>query len=130
MRSRVGLRLFLLVLGAVAIGAGGLVMVLGATTIVGVDDPSPAVDSEMRFFATWYVAAGLYLLTAAKDLDAKTPAIRGVIVAFGLAGVARAISWGMVGRPPALAIALMAIELLLPVVVLPWLARAELDADR
>jgi hypothetical protein len=115
-----GLRLFVRVLGCVAVVAGAMTVLLGADSIAGVQDASPSVDSEMRFYAAWYVGAGLLLLRSTFSLELEVLVVRGVAAIFFLAGCARALSWATVGRPHDLAVVLMAIELILPVVLVPW----------
>jgi hypothetical protein len=115
-----GFRMFVRVLGCVAVGAGAMTVLLGADSIFGVQDASPSVDSEMRFYAAWYVGAGLLLLRATFDLELETLVVRGVAAIFFLAGCARALSWATVGRPHDVAVVLMVIELILPIVLVPW----------
>jgi Domain of unknown function (DUF4345) len=119
------LQLLLIALGAIAFIAGASTVVLGATSVVGIDDPSPAVDSEMRFFAAWYAAAGVLLVRAARQVEINGTLIRGVSVTVFIAGCARALSWMAVGKPPAMAIVLMGIELALPFVIIPLQVIAE-----
>ena len=117
-----GLRLFLALLGAVMVVAGTTAVLFGASSIAGVDAASPAVDSEMRFFAVWYVVAGAMLLRAIPRLEGAGPTVRLVGAAFFVAGCARILSWAVVGEPPTTAVVLMVIELILPFVIVPWQA--------
>jgi hypothetical protein len=114
---------FLSILGFIALVAGAVTVIFGATSLTGVDDPSPAVDSEMRFYAAWYAAAGVLLLRAVPRLEGEGSLIRGIALVFFIAGCARGLSWIVVGRPPGLALMLMVIELSLPFVIVPWQAR-------
>jgi hypothetical protein len=119
-RARGALQAILAVLGAVMVLAGASTVLLGATSIVGVDTPSPSADSEMRFYAVWYVIAGVFLLRALRTLETSTTTVRLVAVGFFAAGCARALSWLVVGRPSSVAVALMVVELVLPLVIVPW----------
>ena len=83
---------------------------------------APDVDTEFRFYAVWYSVAGVILLRSAPRLESAGFTIRLIAAAFFVAGCARILSWVVVGRPYAQAIVLMVIELLVPVVVIPWLA--------
>lgn len=114
-------RVFLSVLGLVAIVAGASTAVLGADSILGVDSVSPSADSEMRFYAIWYAGAGWALLQAARRPEEGRVTIASVAVLFFLAGCSRALSWATEGRPHDVAVVLMVIELALPLVILPWL---------
>jgi hypothetical protein len=121
-----GLRFFVRLLAVVAMLAGASTLILGADSIAGVSEASPSIDSEMRFYAAWYVGAGFLLFkTSAGPKQARSPVIRWVAGIFFLAGCARALSWITVGRPHTAAIALMFIELLLPAVLIPWERTAE-----
>jgi hypothetical protein len=122
-RSLRGLRIFLTILGSVAVLAGASTLTLGAESIAGVEEASPAVDSEMRFYAVWYVAAGVLLIRAVPRVEIESTFIRVVAAAFFIAGCVRGLSWVMVGRPPTIAVVLMVIELALPFVILPWQRR-------
>jgi hypothetical protein len=108
-------------------GAGmtvvGLVTVLGgATTIAGVGEVSASTDSEMRFYAAWYVAAGLLLLRAAPRVESEATTVRVVAGAFFLAACGRLISIVAEGTPHTVALVLMGIEFVIPVVLIPWQA--------
>ena len=120
--SRKGLRAVLTVLGGVALAAALLTLIGGASTIIGVEDVSPSVDSEMRFYATWYALAGIALLRAARDVEGATLTVRAVGAAFFVAACARLLSLVVVGRPHTFAIALMVVEFLIPLAIVPWQA--------
>lgn len=100
--------------------AGMVTVVLGISSVSGDVVSTPDADSEMRFYAVWYVVAGFLLLRSLGDIAAATIIVRSVGAGFFAAGCARALSWIAVGRPGSLAIALMAIELVLPFVIVPW----------
>lgn len=112
-------RTFLIVLGFVMVLAGASTVLLGATSISGIDDPSPAVDSEMRFYAAWYVALGFLLVRAAWRHEIGGSIAKIVAATFFIAGCSRALSWAVIGKPPTIAVALMFVELLLPLLILP-----------
>lgn len=115
-----GLQTLLVVVGAVMVVAGSSTVIGGADLIPGVETVTPSVDSEMRFYAVWYVVGGLFLLRAVPRIGAETFVIRVIAGAFFLAGCARVLSWLAVGRPHPFAVALMVIELVLPLVIVPW----------
>lgn len=118
--GRLCFRLLLVLLGAVALVAGGATVLLGATSIPGAGSVSPTADSELRFYAVWYVGAGLAMLRSARDPWAHAATIRALAVLLFVAGAARALSWLTVGAPHALAGALMVVELVLAVVLIGW----------
>lgn len=122
MTGRRLLQSFLALLGAVMAGAGAATVILGAGSVAGVGAVTPEVDSEMRFYAVWYVVAGAALLRAVPRIGSSAATVRVVGAAFFVAGCARALSWAAVGRPHEVALVLMAIELALPFVIVPWQA--------
>lgn len=113
---------FLVVLGGVMVAAGLATVLLGAGSVVGVGEVTPEVDSEMRFYAVWYAVAGAGVLRAVPRVESSATLVRMVATAFFIAGCARALSWLTVGRPHPFALVLMVIELVLPVVIVPWQA--------
>ena len=122
MTTRKAFQVFLVVLGTVALVAGGLGVVFGAAVIPGSPDVAPSVDSELRFFAAWYVAAAVAIFRAARKPEESRDTTRLVGAAFFLAACGRLISLVVVGRPHVQFLVLMVIEFLLPVVLIPWQA--------
>ena len=120
--ARRGLQALLLVMAAVMIVAGLGTVVLGAASVPGEDLIEPATDSEMRFYAVWYAVSGFFLLRSVREPEAHSTTIRLVAAGFFSAGCARVLSWAAVGRPVPFQILLMWVELILPLVVVPWQA--------
>ncbi|HYI46697.1 MAG TPA: DUF4345 domain-containing protein [Actinomycetota bacterium] len=120
--GRRGLQTLLITLGCVALVFGALGMVMGAGFVPGPGGFSPNIDSEFRFFATWYAIVGFLILRAVPNLESQASVIRALSVGAFLAGCTRAVSWVVVGTPDQTFVVLMAIELAIPFVVLPWLA--------
>ena len=117
---RGGFRLFV---GLLAVGAtffGGLALIFGATSVIGVDHASAQVDSEMRFFSAWYAAAGVLILLHRRGIEHEVLLIRWISGAVFVAGSGRALSLLMVGDPGPVALTLMCIELALPFILIPW----------
>ena len=102
--------------------AGAATVVLGAASVPREGVVTPDVDTEMRFYAVWYVVAGIGLLRAASRLASEGFVIRLVAAGFFVAACARALSWVVVGRPHVTAIVLMVLEFVLPVAIVPWQA--------
>jgi hypothetical protein len=118
--SQQGLRWFVTVLGAVALVAGTASVVLGLASIPAVGPIHANADSELRFYAVWYAAAGLVLLRSAPKIEAAGTVVRGAAWAFFAAGSARAVSWLVYGRPHWSQVVLMALELAMPMILVPW----------
>ena len=107
--------------------AGLLTVVFGAELVPREGVVTPDVDTEMRFYAVWYAAAGIALLRAIPRIETSASIVRWVGTAFFIAGAARALSWIAVGRPHTQFVVLMVVELLLAVVIVPWQAAVRKD---
>jgi hypothetical protein len=118
--SRKGLQAFLTLLGCVAVIFGGLAMVLGAASVPRPGSFTSNLDSELRFFATWYVIVGVLLLRTVRDVESQATIIRTIAAGAFLAGCARALGWAAGGAPDTQFAVLMVIELAIPIVVVPW----------
>ena len=116
------LQFFVTTLGVVALVAGSSTMILGAESVIGVEDYSATLDSELRFFSVWYAATGVVLLRVSRRVASETMTIRAVSIAFFLAGCTRIVSLIAVGRPHDFALVLMVLELSIPLVLVPWQA--------
>jgi hypothetical protein len=109
--------------GAVATAAGLHTVISGARSVAGQGPANPALESELRFYAAFYVAYGLAALQVAPRADRDAAAVRALAGALLLAGLARAGGWLAVGRPHGVQRALLAIELAAPAPLVVWQAR-------
>lgn len=109
--------------GAVATTAGLHTVVFGAKSLPGQERTNPSVEGELRFYAAFYVAYGLLALRVAPRADRDSTAVRALAGALLLAGLSRAGGWRAVGRPHRLQLALLAIELTAPPLIVGWQAR-------
>ena len=103
--------------GSVATTAGLHTVIFGARSIPGQGPANASVESELRFYAAFYVAYGLAALRVAPRADSEATAVRGLAGALFLAGLARAGGWPAAGKPHPLQRALLAVELTLPPVI-------------
>jgi hypothetical protein len=117
-----GLRIVVTGLGCVALVFGVLGVVTGGAGVVGGGHVSANVDSELRFFAAWYAGAGVLLLCVRQRVDRETVVVRGVCAAILLGAAGRVLSIVTVGAPHALFLFLLAVELVIPAVIVPWQA--------
>ncbi len=120
MRRRTGLRLLLASIGAVAATFGTLGVVNGGGGVVNGGSVSPNVDSEMRFFASWYAVLGILLLRGARHPEAEATIVRACGAGFFVAACGRLLSMKKLGRPSTLFTVLTAVEFAIPVVIIPW----------
>lgn len=128
--NRRAFQLFLTLLGAVALVAGTLGVLVGADLVPGVERVAPSLDSEMRFFAAWYAAAGVVVLWSVPRVEEAKVVVRVVSAAVFVAGCGRLLSWATVGKPHGFLVVLMVIELALPFVLIPWQASVARAAER
>lgn len=128
--NRRAFQLFLTVLGLVALVAGSLGVFVGADLVPGIERVAPSLDSEMRFFAAWYAAAGVVVLWSVPRVEKAKMVVRVVSAAVFVAGCGRLLSWATVGKPDGLLVVLMVIELALPFVLIPWQASVARTAER
>lgn len=113
-------RVALAVLGLVALVFGLHGVVTGTGGVTGGGPASASTDSEMRFFAAWYAAAGLLLLRSVWHRGIRGPVVRTCCAALLLAAGGRLLSIAEHGRPHDLYVALLVVELVIPAVLLPW----------
>ena len=120
-----GLRRTAGVLGTIACTAGTRALLRGAAEVPGNGAVSANVDSEYRFYAGWYPVVGAALLRVARGAPVDERfVIRGCAAGLLLAASGRARSMRTVGRPHWSQVVLMAIEFVIPAVLLPWQAKA------
>jgi hypothetical protein len=118
--QRRGLQLALTTVGAVAVVFGALGVVKGGDGVLDGGKVSANVDSEMRFFASWYLVLGLLVLRAARRPESEATIVRACGAGFFLAACGRVLSMRALGPPSTLFKALTAIEFAIPAVILPW----------
>jgi hypothetical protein len=110
--------------GVVATVAGSHTVLTGARSLPAQELANASVESELRFYAAFYVAYGLAMLRVAPRADRDTRAVRALAGALFLSGVARIAGWRAVGKPHPLQRALLAIELAVPPAIVGLQARS------
>ena len=111
------------ILGFVAVGAGLYALLTGVAGMPGEISADASVDSELRFFAVFYVAFGAVAIWIAPRIEAETRLVRVWALTLFVAGLARGVSWLDVGRPDDLFVGLMIAELVIPPVIVVWQGR-------
>ena len=109
--------------GAVATVAGLHSVAAGAKSIAGQDIANASVESELRFYAAFYVAYGLAALRVAPRADSDSAPVRALAGALFLGGLARASGWLAAGKPHPLQRGLLVIELAAPSAIVAWQKR-------
>lgn len=104
--------------------AGLWTVFAGADSVPAPRDASPSVESELRFYAVWYIGAGLVLLWLAPRLREHAREFRVFCGLLFLSGCSRILAALATDWPPTGQLVLMGIELTLPLLLLAWLSRA------
>jgi hypothetical protein len=97
--------------------------------VVGGGSVSARVDSEYRFYASWYAVFGVLLLRAARQPERETLTVRAGATAFLIAACGRVLSLRELGQPNFLQKVLMALEFAIPAVIVPWQEQVAADRD-
>ena len=112
------LRVLLMTLFVVSLVTGLSVLIGGVESILsGVTNVDASVDNEIRFFATYWLAYGVFCCWVAINLKERLSYIPSIAVIFFLSGLARLFSVVIVGVPESLLIAVMILELVLPFIM-------------
>lgn len=119
--ARRTLQALLVALGTATVGIGLLHVLFGPAIIRGSIPVNATMDSEDRFFGAIFLAYGVALLWCAVDVDRKLTQVKLAALAFFAGGLARLVSMAATGLPAPFFIAMTAVELLLPG-ILVWLA--------
>lgn len=105
------------------LGPGADVLLGAALSAESIKDP--VLDSQNRFYGVSFAVYGVLLALASTEIDRYSVMLRCVLWTFFAGGLARLVSIAAAGLPSALVIALATIELLLPPVLIYWLARLQ-----
>ena len=118
--GRRGLQLALVGVGAVATTFGALGVLQGGRGVLRGGTVSANVDSEMRFFASWYAVFGVLVLRAARRPESEAAIVRACAAGFLLAACGRVLSMRALGPPSPVFKVLMGLEFAVPAVIVPW----------
>jgi hypothetical protein len=121
--SRKYLQRLMVGLALVPVATGAVSLVLGTDAISAAGTPSANTESELRFYAVWWIGAGLFLASLAPHIEERGRELRVVCALLALGGVGRALGVADKGWPKPMFVVLMALELLLPLVLVLWQAR-------
>ena len=100
---------------------GGLNLWFGAAMHMPAESVTPEIDSQIRFFAVWFMAAGALGAYMIPDVERHRGLFTIVFAAMGLAALARLMSAVTVGWPEASMLGAMVFEGAL-VLLIPWQA--------
>jgi hypothetical protein len=105
-------------LGVISILTGLIAVLAGPGGQVDGEAVNASVESEFRFFASFWIAFGAAALWVAARVDRETAVVRLLAVILFSAGLARVIAWIAAGTPHWSFLFLLGLELLLPPLIL------------
>jgi hypothetical protein len=101
----------------VAFFAGLVTVFTGTGSIPGDNPVTPNLESELRFYATFWTGFGALAFYAARCPERETMLLRGLALFLFLAGTARIFAWLASDRPDTQFLVLMGLELTLPIFI-------------
>jgi hypothetical protein len=117
-------RAFQLILGVLSLlplAVGTLGLVHGAALLASPETVTPKLDSQYRFMSAWDIGLAVIVWWLIPRVEHETHLFRIVCGAVCLGGVARLVAWRATGSPGLAFLAVMGIELLVPLLI-PWQA--------
>jgi hypothetical protein len=113
------------------IAVSGLHLFMGLYADAAVGSPitaemasQPSFDSQNRFYGVTFSMLGFALLIGSTDLLRYRPIILAALGVLFAAGIARAISWGLMGTPSTIIVGITAADLLLPPILYVWMKKS------
>ena len=115
------------------VGAVNLIFGLSADAMLGANVPAnaiadPGLDRQNRFYGVAFTLYGTLLFSCASNLSKYRTVVMCLLWTFFAAGLARLVSIAKFGMPPPLILALLAVELIAPPLVIYWLSKVTNDS--
>jgi Domain of unknown function (DUF4345) len=108
--------IWLIVFGLVCAGIGLAHLLFGSASIIGGGTVSATIDSDLRFYALVFAAYGLAFVWCAADITRRGRAANALGAIFFAGGLARLLAWAVTGQPNWFYVAMIPVELLIPLV--------------
>lgn len=118
------LRWVLGALGLLSVVTGLLAVTGGPAGMLDGQSTTSTVDSEVRFFAVYWLAYGVLLLWVVPRVGRYPGVVRAALVVMFASGCARALSLVREGTPHPVMLAAMVVELVVPPLLWRWLVPA------
>jgi Domain of unknown function (DUF4345) len=114
---------FLVLFGVIVIAISLAHFAVGPDAIIGGSHVNPTSDGEDRFYAGLFLCFGVALLWCARDVERKAIYVTALAAALFAGGIGRLIALVAVGPPNAFYVAMLVLELVLPLLMV-YAARA------
>jgi hypothetical protein len=115
------LQAILAVLSLLPLAVGVLGFFYGAGLFLPEGAATPRLDSQYRFMSAWDIALAVIVWWIIPRIEYETALFRIVSAAVFFGGVGRLMAWRITGSPGLAFLAVMVIELLVPLLI-PWQA--------
>ncbi|MCF8588321.1 DUF4345 domain-containing protein [Gordonia liuliyuniae] len=109
-------RAWLVVFGVVVIGIAVAHFLVGQATYIGGGDVNATMDSDLRFFNVLFAAYGAAFLWASQDVIGRARQINLLGILFFVGALGRLLAWIGSGTPTPFYVAMLVVELVVPVV--------------
>ena len=115
-RSLRNLQRTLYLLAAIPVVAGAWPVLVGSDSVPHAGQPTASLESELRFYAVWWIGAGIFLAWLAPRVQDRTRELRVFCALLFLGGLSRIVGIIDVGWPRPSQLVLMALEFSVPVI--------------
>ncbi len=119
---KIGLQIILAIMSLIPLKYGIMNMINGAAAFLPPEQVTPALDSQFRFQSAYYFGLALIIWWMIPNIEKHKGLFRIIIGVIFLGGLARVYSYFTIGAPPSSMLGGMALELLLPLVIV-WQAK-------
>lgn len=109
-------RAWLVVFGVACAGIGLVHLLFGQSSYIGGGAVNATMDSDLRFFNVLFTAFGIAFVWAARDIRRHAILINLLGLLFLLGGFARLLAWADGGRPTWFYVAMIPVEIVVPIV--------------
>ena len=116
-------------LALIPVAAGLASVIFGSEIVRDGGASNPNVESELRYYAVFYVGFGLYLWSLAPEIARRGRELRWAAAVLFCGGLARVVGVLVDGWPEADYVVLMGVELVLPPVLVLWQRRIAAQED-